>query len=125
LAKHLGLDVDYVRVDLAKGKSRMPEYLAINPNGKAPALIDGEVQLWESHAIMAYMAHIAGSDMWPSNPMEQIDTRDGSHGIRRTFPGMWGPFCSRILSNPPFKVAPLTRQKMRNQQAICANSAAS
>ena len=50
-----------------------PEFLAVNPNGKIPALQDGDVRLWESHAIMAYLALKAGSDLWPSDPLEQIE----------------------------------------------------
>lgn len=73
VAKYLGLPVDFVRIDLAKGEQQRPDYLAVNPNGKVPALEDGEVKLWESHAIMAYLALKAGSDLWPSDPLEQIE----------------------------------------------------
>lgn len=73
VAKHLGSPVEYVRVDLASGENRTPDYLAINPNGKVPALENGEVKLWESPAIMCYLAHKAGSDLWPQNSASQID----------------------------------------------------
>ena len=73
VAKYLGSPVELVRVDLSAGENQTPEYLAINPNGKVPALVDGDVKLWESHAIMAYLAHKAGSDLWPSDALQQID----------------------------------------------------
>jgi glutathione S-transferase len=73
VAKHLNSPVEFVRIDLSKGEHQAPEYLAINPNGKVPALSDGEVRLWEGHAIMAYLADKAGSDLWPKDSAKQID----------------------------------------------------
>lgn len=66
VAKYLGSPVEFVRIDLGKGENRTPEYLAINPNAKVPALTDGNTRLWEADAIMAYLARAAGSDLWPS-----------------------------------------------------------
>jgi glutathione S-transferase len=65
--------VEHVRVDLSKGANRTPGYLAINPNGKVPALTDGEAKLWEANAIMAYLARAAGSDLWPRDDDRQIE----------------------------------------------------
>ncbi len=72
VAKYTNAPVDYVFVDLGKGAHKQPDFLAINPNGKLPALADGEVKLWEAHSIMAYIAHKAGSDLWPTDPVDQI-----------------------------------------------------
>ncbi|MGE4251279.1 MAG: glutathione S-transferase family protein [Parvibaculaceae bacterium] len=65
VARHVGLDIEFSRVDLKKGEQRSAEFLAVNPNGKAPALVDGDVRLWESNAIMCHLAIKAGSDLWP------------------------------------------------------------
>jgi glutathione S-transferase len=54
--EHLGVDVELHLVDLAKGASRTPEYLAINPMGRTPTLVDGDFVLWESNAIIQYIA---------------------------------------------------------------------
>jgi len=43
-------------VDILKGEQHLPAYRAINPNGKVPALIDDEVRIFDSHAIMLYLA---------------------------------------------------------------------
>ncbi|NOY91111.1 MAG: glutathione S-transferase family protein [Deltaproteobacteria bacterium] len=57
LIEELGLDdVEVVQVELGKGEQQQPEYLAINPNGKVPALVDGDLTLWESMAIMHHLA---------------------------------------------------------------------
>lgn len=65
VARHLPLDIEFHRLDLKKGEQRSPEFLAINPNGKAPALVDGDLRLWESNAIICHLAMKAGSDLWP------------------------------------------------------------
>lgn len=72
VAKHLGLPIEFVRLDPVKSEHKTPEYLAINPNGKVPALVDGETTLWEANAIMCYLARKAGSDLWPGDE-RQID----------------------------------------------------
>ena len=73
VAKHLGLDLEYVFVDLGCGEHQTPDYLALNPNGKVPALQDGDVALFESAAIMIYLAQQAGSDLWATTPAEQVE----------------------------------------------------
>ena len=71
LAKHLGLEAALVEV---AGGMKAADYLALNPNAKAPTLVDGEHVLWESTAIMAYLAIKAESDVWPARtPAEQVE----------------------------------------------------
>ena len=67
VARHLALDVEYVRVDLDKLENRDPAYLAVNPNGKVPTLVDGDLILWESDVIMCHMARSVGSDLFPED----------------------------------------------------------
>lgn len=58
---------DYERIDagLAFGVNKTPEYLAMNPNGLVPTLVDGDFVLWESHSIVRLLAsqHGMGSLM--------------------------------------------------------------
>ena len=54
--KHYGLDVDVHEVSFKDKETESPEYRAINPMGKVPALVDGDFRLWESNAILAYLA---------------------------------------------------------------------
>ena len=73
IARHLELPVEFVHVDLSRGEQRQPSFLALNPNGKAPVLVDGELRLWESAAIMMHLALKAGSDLWPRDPAAQVE----------------------------------------------------
>jgi glutathione S-transferase len=74
LVKHLGVKAECVEMDLMGGALATPDYVALNPNMKAPTLVDGDLVLWESSAIMAYLCIKRGSDMWPAdNPVEQVE----------------------------------------------------
>jgi len=73
VARYLGSPVEFVRIDLSTGENKTAQYLAINPNGKVPALTDGGLRLWEANAIMCYLARAAGSELWPSDTAGQID----------------------------------------------------
>ncbi len=63
LAKELGLEYENIPIDMGKGETRTPEYLAINPNGHIPAIDDDGFILWESMSINLYLAkkHSRGS----------------------------------------------------------------
>lgn len=65
VAKYLQSPVEYTHVDLGRGAHKMPGYLALNPNGKVPTLVDGARVLWEAAAIMCHLATRADSDLWP------------------------------------------------------------
>jgi len=66
----LGLPYELVELDIKKGATRTPEFLAKNPNGRIPLLeIPGRGYLAESHAIIAYLAE--GSALVPADPLER------------------------------------------------------
>ena len=58
--EELGLDYDVTPVDIGRDEQFSPEFLAISPNNKIPAIVDGEVPLFESGAILLYLAHKTG-----------------------------------------------------------------
>lgn len=55
-----GLPYQVVPVDLLKGEQHRPEYRSINPNGKVPAIADGEVVVFDSSAILLYLSDKTG-----------------------------------------------------------------
>ena len=56
MAEELGLDYDHIPIEIGPAGARKPEYLAINPNGRLPAIDDDGFTLWESLAITLYLA---------------------------------------------------------------------
>jgi glutathione S-transferase len=71
---HLGLQVEVVPYNLFNGELRGPEYVAINPNSMVPTLVDGSFKLWESTAIMQYLADKAGDEqLLPRDPQARAD----------------------------------------------------
>ena len=55
--EELGIPYQYKKIDLSAGENRQPEYLAINPVGKVPALVDDGFSVWESGAILWHLAN--------------------------------------------------------------------
>ncbi len=66
-----GLDYEVVTVDTLKGEAQSPDYLAINPNGKVPALSDGDAVLFDSSAILLYLGEKTGKFMSDGTPEGQ------------------------------------------------------
>ncbi len=74
--EELGLPYKYVAVDREKNEHRLPAYLAVNPHGKVPALVDGEQRFFESGAILLHLGNKYGVDkkLWPpSGGQERAD----------------------------------------------------
>jgi glutathione S-transferase len=73
VAAHLGLPLEVEFVDLTKGQQRSAEYLALNPTGRAPVLVDGDFILWESNAILQYLASRTANALWPNDARLRAD----------------------------------------------------
>ena len=73
VAAHLSIPLEYEHVDLTKGGSHTPAYVAINPTGRTPALVDGDFKLWESNAILHYLASKKSNSLWPDDARARAD----------------------------------------------------
>jgi glutathione S-transferase len=74
VALEVGVPLELVTLELFKGEARTPAMLAKNPNGKVPILEDGDFVLWESTAMIAYIAAKAGrADLSPTTPRERAE----------------------------------------------------
>jgi len=75
LAAHqLDIDLELVVVDLSQGRQHDPSFLQLNPNHRVPVLVDGDLVLWESCAIMQYLADLRdGTALYPRLPKARAD----------------------------------------------------
>jgi glutathione S-transferase len=74
LKNHLALDCEVQPIDLGRGDQLSPQYLALNPNKKMPTLEDDGFVLWESNAILFYLAaKQRDTGLWPSDLKGQAD----------------------------------------------------
>lgn len=86
------LDLDHERIDagLQFGVNDTPEYLAKNPNGLVPTLEDGDVIVWESHAVVRYLADKYGA----GTPWRPDDAASRAHA------GQWMDWYASRLNAP-------------------------
>ena len=71
LLSMLGIQYETKKPDMMKGEHKAPEFLNLNPLGQVPVLIDGDVTLRDSQAILVYLARKYGGDDWlPADPAQ-------------------------------------------------------
>jgi glutathione S-transferase len=71
----LNLDYEWHKVDLLKGAHKQPDFLALNPFGQVPVLVDGDVVLPDAQSILVYLARQYGGETWlplDAEPMSRI-----------------------------------------------------
>lgn len=56
LLEELGLSYEAIPVDTRKGEQFAPDFLAVNPNAKVPAVVDGDITVFDSNAILLFLA---------------------------------------------------------------------
>jgi glutathione S-transferase len=69
VSRELSIDAEIHLINVYRGEGRTAEYLAINPSGKIPTLVDGGFTLSESNAILIYLAEVHGAyRLWSRDP---------------------------------------------------------
>lgn len=107
LARHLGLPVTFVPVDLGSGGHVTPEFRSLNPNAKVPVLVDGDLVLWEADAIMMHLAIRAGSPLWPSDPARQVEVMRWLSWAAHEFNPKAGTLYFEHIIRPKFGMGPV------------------
>ena len=73
MLEELGLEYEHIKTNFT-GDSRQPDFLKINPNGHIPALVDGDLVLFESLAINLYLARKHDAGLWPKSLEDEAHT---------------------------------------------------
>ncbi len=101
------LDVDNERIDAGGpfGGLDTPAYVAMNPNQLVPTLVDGDLTVWESHAIMRYVAARYGQGrMWFDDPAKRAIVDQWTDWAGSTFQPAWlGVFWKAFVVKPEFR----------------------
>ena len=72
-----GIEYEHIKTNFGE-ESKANEYLEINPNGRIPALVDGDLKLFESMAINLYLAKHYASDLYPTDPGDEAKANQWS-----------------------------------------------
>jgi glutathione S-transferase len=92
--QELGVEFEPVTVNMLAGEHRRPEFLAVNPAGKLPALVDGDLVLTESVAIVLYLA-----EKYPEKRLIPADLKQRAQHHR------WLLFTTTELEQPLWRIA--------------------
>jgi glutathione S-transferase len=92
--KELDADFEYVSVNLAAGEHRRPDFLRLNPAGKLPVLVDGDLVLTESAAIVLYLA-----EKHRDKGLLPVDLKERAQAYR------WLMFAVTELEQPLWRIA--------------------
>ena len=107
LAAHIGVPVDFVPLDFAKGDTKTAAFLAVNPTGRTPALTDGDFKLWETLALMQYIAGKKSNSLWADDPRTRADiARWQSWNLAHWTRDAWAPVLSERVVKKLFNLGP-------------------
>ena len=116
------LDLAYERIDagMAFGKNNEPAYLAMNPNGRVPTLVEGDFVLWESNSVMRYlaMAYGQGSSVYPEAPKRRAGVDRWLDWTLSTVQPVDRPVFWALVRTPPDKRDMAAIQKDVDAEAV-------
>jgi glutathione S-transferase len=96
VAFELDLAPEYLPIDLFQGDQQAPDFLALNPNALVPVLVDRDLVLWESNAIVGYLAH--GTRLLPTDRRERAEVdRWSAWQLAHIGPAVWKVGFERYL----------------------------
>ncbi|MGO9771434.1 MAG: glutathione S-transferase family protein [Roseiarcus sp.] len=88
-----GLPYEPIPVDTRKGEQFAPDYLKVNPNGKVPAIVDGETTVFDSNAILLYLAEKTGKFLPAATPSARGELLSWLMFVATGV----GPFCGQAV----------------------------
>lgn len=116
------LGLSYRRVDVGGsfGGLDTPEYGAMNPNRRIPVLQDGDLTIWESSAIVRYLAARYGSgSLWPAMPEFRATCDQWADWCNTTFQPAWIEVFVQMVRTAPSKQDPNRIKTCMGQANAC------
>ena len=99
--EELGLSYEHVPLGGRFHGNDTAEYLAMNPNGLVPTLRDGDLTLWESHAIVRYLGGAYGAGgLFPSDPRDRAVVDQWTDWTATTFQPAWIALFWQVIRTP-------------------------
>lgn len=124
VVSHLGLEIQVEYHDFVGGHLRTANYLALNPNGMVPLLVDGAFRLWESNAIMQYLADTADNDaLFPRDPQKRADVVRWQFWEVAHFNKAFGLLAFETVAKPKLKLGATNNSLVETVQADLARFA--
>ena len=102
--EEIGVEYEFVIVDMAVGEHLKPPFLQLNPMGKVPVIVDGDITLWESGAILLYLAE---------KYTQQVDTIE-----KRSIANQWILFANSTFATGLFIEASREKEKEKLLPAL-------
>ena len=97
------LNLEFEREDIGGpfGGNREPGYLALNPNGRVPTVVDGDLVLWESNAILRYLAGREGAThLLPADPRARAEVERWMDWDTSTATPHMAPVYRQVIKTP-------------------------
>ncbi|VAW74298.1 Glutathione S-transferase [hydrothermal vent metagenome] len=99
----LNITADLEYRDLIEGELGKPDFISMNPNGRVPVLVDGDYTLWESNAIMQYLADtVPDNTLYSQNPQTRADINRWQCWELAHFNNALGMIVSETVFKPQF-----------------------
>ena len=115
-----GLQYEKVNVDITKGEQKRPEYLAINPYGKVPALQEDGINVYESTIIMEYLNDkYANPPLLPADPGQRARARVLMHYGDNPYDGALGAIVGQIFFKPKGQADQEVITKAKQDLNVC------
>jgi len=103
VANHLDVELDIEYLDLFAGDARTPAYTALNPNAMVPTLTDGDLKLWESNAIIQYLADKSTDNLlFPQQLAQRADIVRWQSWELAHFNQAFGTLALEAIAKPSF-----------------------
>ena len=119
LCSMLNVDLDRIRIDSTTGETQTEEFKRINPRGQIPVLVDGETIIWDSMAILVYLARRFDAGEWlPSDALGEARVMQWLAVAENELLYGLGRARMAVLFNKPFDLAACHKEAESGLQAM-------